>query len=297
MSYANADRIGDRVMDIQEARLLKAYQVGLLEVQADVEELYRRFAVGDKLTMAELTKFNRARNIEKQLVREIRKVNGKATRVTTGAITKGFEQDYYTTSFAAEQQVGAGLRFGLLNPDTIASAVNNPMDLIKWQRRLADQSAALVNQLRTTIVQGVIQGKGYPAMARLLKNRMEIGAGKAMRILRTEGHRAQVDGRLAALDKADAAAEELGLTMQRAWVANLDGRLRPSHGAVDGQIATARKGESTPMFTVSGVRTRGPGQVGIPAEDINCRCSVRSQIKGHPPQQRSQPQQPNIPKD
>ncbi len=285
MSYAELDKNSDKLMLLQERRLAAAYTQGLRQVRGDVAEMYAKYATGGKLSLADASKYNRWGNLEKDLVNTVKKTTGKSFRITKKAITDQFEENFYHTAFEMERQAALNLRFGMLSEDVVNAAIQNPLDKIGWGKRTLKQSTLLVDQLRTDIAQALIQGKGYAEMSKTLKNRMEIGASKAMRILRTEAHRAQSEGRLDAMVKGEAAADRLGLDMQRVWVASLDDRTRPTHGVADGQVAKNGDGGEV-MFTVAGVRARGPGLVGVAAEDINCRCTTRSQVKGHEPEYR-----------
>ena len=59
------------------------------------------------------------------------------------------------------------------------------------------------------------------------------------------------------------------------WLATLDGHTREDHQHVDGQIREVDK-----MFQVGGYDALGPHQVGVPSEDINCRCTTRPIVHG-----------------
>lgn len=97
-----------------------------------------------------------------------------------------------------------------------------------------------------------------------------------MRIARTEGHRVFSQGTNKTLEVAKKAANDLGFKIKKVWVATLDERTRTNHQKMDGQIA-----DEDGNFTLpSGVKTAGPGQCGIPEEDINCRCKAVIQIEG-----------------
>jgi uncharacterized protein with gpF-like domain len=52
------------------------------------------------------------------------------------------------------------------------------------------------------------------------------------------------------------------------WDSTLDGRTRPTHRKLDGQIR-----EVDEPFEMDGKKAMFPGDFGDPAEDCNCRCA------------------------
>jgi uncharacterized protein with gpF-like domain len=86
----------------------------------------------------------------------------------------------------------------------------------------------------------------------------------AKRIARTEGHRIQQ----ASTMDAQKAAKTKGADVLKQWDASLDGRTRPTHRRLDGQIR-----EVDEPFEMDGKSAMFPGDFGNPAEDCNCRCA------------------------
>lgn len=85
----------------------------------------------------------------------------------------------------------------------------------------------------------------------------------AMRIARTEGHRIQVQGAMDACYKA----KDVGADVVKQWDSTLDGRTRPSHQKVDGEIR-----ELDEPFS-NGLMFPGDPDGGA-AEVVNCRCAL-----------------------
>lgn len=85
----------------------------------------------------------------------------------------------------------------------------------------------------------------------------------AKRIVRTEGHRIQQ----ASTEDARQAAKAKGADVVKQWDASLDGKTRPLHRALDGQIR-----ETDEPFEVNGIKVNIPGAFGDPSQDCNCRC-------------------------
>jgi uncharacterized protein with gpF-like domain len=135
-------------------------------------------------------------------------------------------------------------------------------------------------KIRRAVSQGLIRGASYQNMPREIKDAINGNAADAMRIVRTEGQRAQSMGQQAKY----ADARRIGVEVVDVWDATLDGRTRDSHGALDGVKAQYQGGK--PYWYVNGYRTSGPGQSGVASEDINCRCRIRGEVEGFEPEKR-----------
>lgn len=123
----------------------------------------------------------------------------------------------------------------------------------------------LKQHVQAEISRGISAGLLYGEIARNLMAVTNVGLNKAMRIVRTEGHRVQQEGHL----KAQRQAKEAGADIVKQWDSTLDGRTRPTHRKLDGQTR-----ELEEPFEAEGKTAMHPGDFGIPGEDINCRCTL-----------------------
>lgn len=258
-----------------EREIRSIYDTVLSEARAELATMYERYSVAGELTHAQMTKYNRLTNLE----RELNRIVGLGTQRSRAAIERltreQYEESFFRHAWALEQNVGASMRWGVLRPESVAAAVENPLRLIAEDRlRTLGRE-----KVRRAVAQGLARGDSFPKMARGLRNAI-VAKGKeslaynAVRVARTEGGRAQTLGTLLTYEKA----EEQGVELERVWMASLDDRTRDSHGAMDGVVAT-EAGFPFPGFG----HVEGPRLVGDPAEDINCRCTIISRVKDLPP--------------
>ena len=68
-------------------------------------------------------------------------------------------------------------------------------------------------------------------------------------------------------------AEDMGIEMEKMWVATLDRRTRHSHRVLDGEVQPTKEEFS------NGCMYPGDPE-GAPEEIYNCRCTMISQLKG-----------------
>jgi len=248
----------------KELQLQHVYQESLENVKYKLNNLYSKH---DKLTYADVLQYNRMQKIEHDLISEINALGGKAKRITRATLKEGFEHSYYFTGFAVENHTGINMGFTKLPVDTIEAALEDPYD---WPIRTTTNGKLLKQRLKDTVVRSLIQGYSYGKMVTHLTQSMNIGLKSARKLLRTEVHRAQVKGRLVAIEKTEEATKLLKVKTIRTWRSTKDDRTRDSHKSMQGKPAN-KKG----LFTLpSGAKARGPGLSGIAEEDINCRCTI-----------------------
>lgn len=125
-------------------------------------------------------------------------------------------------------------------------------------------------QIVGELSRGISQAYSYQQIARNLKNASNADFNKTYRIARTEGHRIQQEATYDCQCKAKAN----GAKIVKQWDATLDGRTRPDHVQLDGQIR-----ETDEYFEINGYKALYPSGFGVAEEDINCRCCLLQTAK------------------
>ena len=129
-------------------------------------------------------------------------------------------------------------------------------------KRLGIEVAGLKKAITQEISRGIASGLGYGDIARNLANATGAPFSRTKTIARTEGHRIQQ----ASAADAQQAAKARGADVVKQWDAALDGKTRPSHRQVDGEIRELDEKFSNGLMY--------PGDPNGPAaEVINCRCT------------------------
>ena len=281
LTPAQMDAFNDRAMARNiatvEREVLTNYREAIRKIRADIAKVYDKFAINGELTHAEMSKFNRLTSLEKQLTEDLRPALRKNAAITAKMQRVEYDEAFFRTAWTIDQQLGASLSWGQLNPKAVTAAVANPLNLIANTRlRLGS-----IVSIRRAVTQGLIQGLSFPNMMKDVRGVINGSAKDALRIVRTEGQRAQVLGQQANYEEA----RELGVEVDEVWDAILDSRLRPEHGTMDGRIET-EQGFSTAGTSLVNNFVAGPLQSGVASFDINCRCRVRGQIKDFEPKKR-----------
>ena len=132
-------------------------------------------------------------------------------------------------------------------------------------KRLGVDLDLLKKRVANNISRGIATASEYKVIARNIALDHNVGFNRSMRIARTEGHRIQIES---AVD-AQHVAKDAGADVVKQWDAALDGRTRPHHRMLDGQIR-----ELDEDFEVDGMKVKYPSGFGRASEDINCRCAL-----------------------
>ncbi len=259
----------------------------LESIQQDLAKLYRKYAKDGKLYWTEMNRYKRLQALEAS----IKDMLGKNLRDVDAYIEKQtiavFKDSFNRHAWAIDQDAGFAFVWGAVPDKTVASIVKSPLSKLSDSKDLATDRAVKVNKVRNEITLSLVRGESYQKMSQRIgdvlgfrENGRYAGRGaayKSARIARTEGQRAAVEGQQAAYAKA----EGLGIELEYVWDAALDKRTRAAHGELDGQ----KRGEDGFFNTPVG-KVAAPLQSGVASFDIHCRCSLRAQIPGYPPQMR-----------
>ena len=265
----------NKLLLMQETRAIRElaqnYAMAADAIRDELAKLYERYAVSGKLTHAEMSKYNRLSALEKQLRTEVKPVALANNRLLDRLAQIQYEESFYRHAWAIDNTIGVRLRWGLLSPDQVKAAVANDLrHLAKW--RLSEETLIRV---RRAVSQGLIRGQSMRGMMIGVREALEASNSDAMRIARTEAHRAREQGHLAVTQRA----EDIGVRLTRVWVASLDDRTRSSHAHMDGA--------EEKDWRLGGIKPAYPGDPALPAEEsINCRCTTYDKVEGYEPEVR-----------
>ena len=210
-----------------------------------------------------------------------KQISGIMDQLQAGQFTtvEKYLETCYTKGYAGVMYDLAGQGMPILmgpDPKQVVQAVTLDSKIsTDLYTALGQDVSQLKKQISATISRGISTGMSYGQIAQQLNAHSGIGLNRALRIARTEGHRIQIQS---ALD-AQQAAKAQGCDVVKQWDSTLDGRTRPTHRQLDGQIREVD--DDFEVTSPKGVtlKAAGPGLFGRAAEDINCRCAVLQRAK------------------
>jgi SPP1 gp7 family putative phage head morphogenesis protein len=125
----------------------------------------------------------------------------------------------------------------------------------------------LSRDLAESLAEGFTAGEGIPELTDRVMGFFG-DAVRSERIARTEtiasSNRGAIEG-----------YQETGIVHKKEWLSALDERVRESHINANGQVVGIDED-----FYVGAGHGPSPGAIGLPEEDINCRCTVLPVIEG-----------------
>lgn len=279
-----------------EEELVKYYKQALADIQNNVAALYGRFAVDNKLSMAEAHKLltgdeyrtwrmgldeylddvdddttlskeldilamrSRLSRLDK-LYADTIKILDQLGRKTEDAmedfLTKAYMDRFYHGIYDVAEQTGVMKVDVAVNDDTARKVAAAPWSGKSYSQRIWKNDQLLGQTLRTTILNGIHRGLSVPQMSKMVEDKMHAGLSNARRLVRTEMNYVQ---NRAAADSI----KESGMEYYR-FIATLDRRTSPMCRVHDGKV-----------YPIDEYR---PGENAPPLHP-NCRSTVAGSLRG-----------------
>lgn len=162
------------------------------------------------------------------------------------------------------QKASAGVSYTLYDRHTVERlAKNNPDLLPKAKINIPKDLAWNKQKINSAVLQGVLQGEDIRKVSKRLQSVTDMNRHSAVRNARTMMTSAENGGRL----DSYIWAEDLGINMEKQWLASLDGRTRHSHAAQDGEHVPVKEEFSNGLMFPA-------DPDGDPREVCNCRCTM-----------------------
>lgn len=257
-------------LEKQYKRSLKDITEKIKSFQADIDLLDAAMEQGgmDDAAKALMQSKKRSKVYQKQYQEALKaQVSGILEKMQSDQYTTidGYLRGCYDDAYLGEMYSIAQQGLPVIMPIDQAAAVKAILTDSKISNGLYSALGVYVQGLKKTITQeisrGIASSMTYRDIARNISNVSGSGYTNAKRIVVTEGNRIQnTASRNAAMD-----AKAHGADLVKMWDSTLDGKTRPSHRAVDGQIREMNERFSNGLDR--------PGDSSAPAaEVVNCRC-------------------------
>jgi hypothetical protein len=252
-----------------EKDLLFAYRAALYEIRLILASLEARYG---ELTQQEMNRYNRMKNLSKQINDVTKRLNDNKTEVINKGLSNQYEESYYRSAHDIEQEINAFAGYALLSATAVEIAVQLPIDKLTLNERLRKHRTAVTKLIRDELTLGFIKGESFQQISKRIKGVLENDAKKAIRVARTEGHRIQETANFDAANFAD----EQGVNIRKIWLSTLDHRTRDAHQELD----MVEKGMNEDFVSKAGGKGKHPGQLNNAADDVNCRCRLIKKVNG-----------------
>jgi hypothetical protein len=252
-----------------ERGVAKKYAALLTKTKALLAKQYADFEKDGQLTLQEMLKNDRLKKMMKELdflLKPHYKSMDVDIKAALGQTYKtGFENVIAAISKESKRDIGNSTA----TPETLTAMLKNPVAGLTLNERLERMRVKIIDLIQKQITQGLQKNETYATMAKRLKGELEGDAVKAMRIVRTEGHRVQESAKL---DAATHATDN-GVVMHKEWNTMEDGvvRRKPKNLA-DHKKLNGKKIPTDQLFDDGLSKGLAPGQLPAAGSSINCRC-------------------------
>ena len=284
-----AHRLTDEKLEEMEKRLSAIYSRAEKEIQKTADEYFARFAKQDeakrklleqgKITEDEYKKWRKGKvmygkrftEMKEQCAKQLLNVNQTALAYVNGELPEVYAINY--NALADYVDGVGGYSFTLVDADTVRNLAVTDTSLLPYKE--IDPAKDIpwnMKKINAETLQGILQGESMDKIAKRLRNVQEMNKTQAIRSARTIVTGAENKGRQDSYKRA----EEDGIVMKREWIATNDSRTRHWHAELDGVEVDIDE----PWHNEFG-EIMFPGDPSAdPANTYNCRCSMRSVIKG-----------------
>lgn len=246
----------------------KTYQEAIAEIDKFILQLLARKDTENLQSIIYQVKYQQA--IKKELESYLKVLHSKNFKTVDEYLKECYEQAHIGTLFDLQGQ-GIPLILPLDQEQIVKAVVLNSKLSAPLYNSLGYNIDVLKINVMMEISRGIAQGLSYQEIARNLTNVTNVDYNKTLRIAKTEGHRIQQE----ATYNVQQRAIEKGADVVKQWDSTLDGRTRPTHRMLDGQIV----GVNDYFESEIGGRALYPGGFGDPKEDCNCRCCLLQRAK------------------
>ena len=280
----------DRKIAEFQAEVWEVYQQAQADAQEALAKFLKRFEKEDakrrklvekgEMTKAEYRSWRQGQILRSkqlsstldQVSQAMTEANQVAMAALAGKLPEVYAENANYSAFWMCKETGLAVGFDLVDPDTVQHmltageavlmlpSVNVAKDMA-WNRKL----------VASQLTQGVLLGESIPKMARRVQRVTGSNYATAVRTARTTVTGAENAGRVHSYQRA----KEMGIKLQKEWLATLDGRTRHSHRQLDGQKIPNEEGAKFD----NGCRYPGDPQ-GRYDEICNCRCTLVAAIEG-----------------
>ena len=248
--------------------LEKSYQKAIDDINAFLARLYARKDTENLQAIIYQIKYQKA--IKSELEAFLSVLHTNNYKLIDDYLQRCYENAHIGMLFDIQGQ-GIPLIFPLEQEQMIAAITLNSKLSAPLYNSLGYNLDFLKISVASELSRGIAQSLSYAEIARNLENTTKVDFNKTANIVQTEGHRIQQESTYNAQKRAKAK----GADIVKQWDSTLDGKTRPTHRELDGQIV-----EVDEYFHSSGGgKALYPGGFSDPKEDCRCRCCLIQRAK------------------
>jgi uncharacterized protein with gpF-like domain len=258
-----------------EAQIRRNFEIALHGIIAEIGLIFAKLGTDGKLTYAEMAKYARLRRLERRIMEQVDQMSAKNQRAIRNLLRSSYSHSYEWMAWAIEKESRARLAYRAIPADRIDRIIDEPIGGRPLKGRLSRLRKQTADEMFRRITADLVDGSTMKTMTGHVREVLNTSHADTIRIVRTESHRIQEAATLASAQHAT----EQGVVMLKKWNSLHDEKVRrtsqANHQLMDGQeVRVDEDFELRP----GGGRGKAPGNTGVAAHDINCRCFATYRI-------------------
>lgn len=286
----------DKELKRLEKKLQKEYRNAYTEMKGKADAYFKQFDALDKekvnllnagkITKDEYLQWRSGKMLQGQkyealvqsLAKDLNKTNVIASGLVNGSVIDAYVANFNFAGYEICKTTGMNIGFELVDHATVERLIrDNPRLLPKLPNSSVNRKRDVewnIRKVRSALTQGILQGDSIPNLAKRLQSVANMNNTAAVRNARTMVTGAENAGRMERYEEA----KELGIEMQKTWLATVDAHTRDAHVELDGVSVDVDK-----PFENSIGEIMYPGDPSCPDPEnvYNCRCTLVSSLKGY----------------
>lgn len=218
-------------------------------------------------------------NAVRQTAENLLHVNETAVEYLNGRLPETYVTNFNAVGELCESAV-TGYSYHIVDENTVRELAMSDTSLLPYKEiDPAKDIAWNVRQMKSEVLQGILQGEDMQAIASRLSNVIGMNENSAVRNARTMVTSAENKGRQDGFYQA----EEDGIILEKYWLCVHGERTREAHAAAGNDYSKSKSIPQSQPFIVGGEELMFPGDSSMGASGwnlYNCRCSVAAVVKG-----------------
>ncbi len=289
--------VDDRLAKLDK-RLAREYTKALRDLRLKLNDYLKQYKINDekmrrdwlsgKITLTDYKNWRQNRILDATrytaLVRELSHDLTNTNRIANNIIYNSLGNSYLDaanyTAYEIETAVGGSVNFTLYSKEAVGELLKDNARLLPALNPAREAEIAQKGlqwnmiKVNSAITQGILQGESIGKIANRLQMVTDMNRSTALRNARTLHNYAENKGR----EDSYKQASDLGIEVEREWLAVHDNRTRDAHRELDGQI----RPRGVPFENSIG-KIRFPSDPqAAPANVYNCRCQTRGVLPKYP---------------
>ncbi|ALS27185.1 phage Mu protein F [Paenibacillus sp. 32O-W] len=258
-----------------EQQIRRNFEIVLHDIIAEIGLLFAKLETDGKLTYADMAKYSRLRKQERRILEQVDQMSTKNQRAIRRLLRSSYSHSYEWMAWAIERESRARLAYAAVPLDRVDEIIEEPIGGRALKGRLSRLRKQTIDELFRRITADLVEGSNLKKMTNSVKEVLNTSHFDTVRIVRTEAHRIQEAATLASAEHATAQ----GVVMLKKWNSLHDQKVRhtarANHRLMDGQEVRA---DEDFELRPGGGKGKAPGNTGVAAHDINCRCFATYRI-------------------